>query len=70
MKKIIIIGCSGSGKSTLARKLGEITQLPVIHLDKLWWKPGWETVSCDEFDVLHQAAMAEPAWIMDGWRDR
>ena len=66
MKKVIVIGCSGSGKSTLARRLGQITQLPVVHLDRLWWKPGWETVSRDEFDVLHRAAMAESAWIMDG----
>lgn len=66
MKKIIVIGCSGSGKSTLSRQLGEITQLPVVHLDKLWWKPGWETVSCDEFDVLHRNALAEPFWIIDG----
>ena len=66
MKKVIVIGCSGSGKSTLARQLGEITGLPVVHLDKLWWRPGWETVSRDEFDILHQTAMAEPFWIMDG----
>lgn len=66
MKKVIIIGCSGSGKSTLARQLGQIIQLPVVHLDKLWWKPGWETVSREEFDVLHQAATDEPAWIIDG----
>ena len=66
MKKIIVIGCSGSGKSTLARKLGEVTQLPVVHLDKLWWKPGWETVTRDEFDILHRAAMEEPYWILDG----
>jgi adenylate kinase family enzyme len=66
MKKVIVIGCSGSGKSTLARRLGQITQLPVVHLDRLWWKPGWETVSRDEFDVLHRAAMAESAWIIDG----
>ena len=66
MKKIIIIGCSGSGKSTLSRQLGELMQIPVIHLDKLWWKPNWETASRDEFDVLHRAAMAEPTWIMDG----
>ena len=66
MKKIIVIGCSGSGKSTLSRKLSEITQIPVVHLDKLWWKPNWETVSRDEFDVHHRAAMEEPTWIMDG----
>ena len=40
-KRIIILGSAGSGKSTLATKLGEITGIPVIHLDRLFWNPGW-----------------------------
>ena len=39
--RIAVIGCAGSGKSTLAAKLGSSTGLPVIHLDQLFWKPGW-----------------------------
>ena len=66
MKRIMIIGCSGSGKSTLARQLGDILQIPVVHLDRLWWKPGWETVSREEFDKRHMAALSEPHWIIDG----
>ena len=66
MKRIIVIGCSGSGKSTLSRRLGQIMQIPVVHLDKLWWKPGWENISREEFDILHQAAMEGPTWILDG----
>ena len=31
----MVIGCSGAGKSTLARRLGEVTGLPVIHLDRV-----------------------------------
>ena len=41
MQRIIIIGCGGAGKSTLARKLGEVLDLPVVHLDQLFWKPNW-----------------------------
>ena len=66
MERVIIIGCGGAGKSTLARKLGEKTGLPVVHLDKLFWKPGWEQVSREEFDELHRQALAEDQWIMDG----
>ena len=66
MNKVIVIGCSGSGKSTLARSLGDLTKLPVVHLDRLWWQPGWETVSREEFDALHSAALEEPSWIIDG----
>lgn len=41
MKRISIIGSSGAGKSTFARRLGEITGLEVIHLDKIYWQPNW-----------------------------
>ncbi len=66
MERVMIIGCGGSGKSTLARKLGEKTGLPVVHLDKLFWKPGWVSLSREEFDKVHQAAIAEENWIIDG----
>jgi len=39
MKKILIIGSPGSGKSTLSKKLKEKLKLPLIHLDKIFWKP-------------------------------
>ncbi len=41
MKCIMIIG--GSGKSTLARRLGEITGLPVVRIDPMFY-----TVGCPE----------------------
>ncbi|WP_343388145.1 hypothetical protein [Candidatus Amarobacter glycogenicus] len=41
MKRVLIIGSGGAGKSTLARHLGEISGLPVIHLDAEHWRPGW-----------------------------
>ena len=66
MERIIIIGCGGAGKSTLARQLGEKLDLPVVHLDKLFWKPGWVQVSQEEFDALHRQALAEEKWIIDG----
>ncbi len=65
-KRIIIIGCGGSGKSTLAIKLGEKLSIPVIHLDKLYWRAGWKHVSMEEFDNLLQAELMKDSWIMDG----
>ena len=70
MERIMIIGCGGSGKSTLARQLGEKTGLPVIHLDKLFWRPGWVNLTREEFDVVHNAAIEEKKWILDGNFDR
>src|SRR5215469_16863437 len=40
VKRVLIIGRGASGKSTLALRLGELTGLPVIELDKLLWGPG------------------------------
>ena len=66
MERILIIGCSGSGKSTLARALGEKLDIPVVHLDQLWWKEGWENVTREEFDSRLAMAMNGDQWIIDG----
>ncbi len=36
-----MLGNCGSGKSTLARQLGAGLGLDVVHLDALYWRPGW-----------------------------
>lgn len=66
MKRVIIVGCGGAGKSTLARQLGEKTGLPVVHLDKLFWLPGWVERDKEEFDGILREEMAKDEWIMDG----
>ena len=66
MERIMIIGCGGAGKSTLARQLGEKLNLPVVHLDKLFWKPGWVESSREEIDEKICAELQKPRWIMDG----
>ena len=66
MERVMIIGCGGSGKSTLACLLGEKTGLPVVHLDKLFWKHGWVESSREEIDEKITSAMAEERWILDG----
>ena len=66
MERIIIIGCGGAGKSTLARQLGEKLNLPVVHLDKLFWKPGWVESTKDEIDAKIMEEMSKPKWIIDG----
>ena len=66
MQRILIIGCSGAEKSTLARRLGEKTDLPVVHLDALFWKPGWVESEREVFDAKVLAELEKPAWIIDG----
>lgn len=66
MKRVAIIGVSGSGKSWLAVRLGEVTGLPVYHLDQLNWQPGWQRMPGDEWRALQEELVEEPTWIIDG----
>lgn len=65
-RKILIVGCGGAGKSTLAVALGKKLALPVVHLDKLWWKPGWQSRTESEFDALLLPELEKPSWIIEG----
>ncbi len=66
MKKIVIIGSGGAGKSTLARKLGNILNIEVIHLDRLFWKPNWEGVPKAEQQKIQHKLVTRDTWIIDG----
>ena len=65
-KKVLVLGNGGAGKSTFASNMGARFSLPVVHLDRLWWLPGWVNRSREEFDGLLDAELAKPAWVMDG----
>lgn len=66
MRRIIIVGNGGTGKSTLSVKLGNILGLPVVHLDRLFWRPGWKSVPNAEFDALLAEEVRKDKWIIDG----
>jgi adenylate kinase family enzyme len=67
-RRIMICGPSNSGKSTLAVALGQKLGLPVVHLDILQHLPGtdWVPRPKEEFRRLHDAAILEEAWVMEG----
>ena len=48
-RRVIVTGLAGSGKSTFSISLAAKTGLPVIHLDLLFWKPGWVAPSETEW---------------------
>jgi adenylate kinase family enzyme len=66
MQRVAIVGPGGAGKTTFARQLGECTQLPVIHLDEHYWKPGWEPTPRDEWRAKQEQLLAADKWIVDG----
>lgn len=48
-ERSLIIGSPGSGKSTFAKQLSQKMNVPVFHLDKLFWKNNHETVNQEQF---------------------
>ena len=66
MKKILVIGSGGAGKTTLALRVGAITGLPVAHLDRLYWGPGWTMPDREAWLRRLENAMSESEWILDG----
>ncbi len=66
MKRILVIGTGGSGKTTVARRLAQRTGLPLIHLDALYWRSGWQPTPADEWRATVQSLISRDAWIIDG----
>lgn len=63
----MVIGVSaGVGKSTFARKLGEILNITVFHLDAYYWKPGWVEASIVEFQAAQEKIVKKEEWIVEG----
>ncbi len=65
--KIIIIGCPGSGKSTLTRKLCEMLNYPVLHLDKIYHIDNERHITREELkEKVYSFATENKDWIIDG----
>ena len=65
-RRIAVIGRGGAGKTTVALRLGRELGLPVVHLDRLYWGPGWQPVDPHVFGERQAAAIAGDAWVIDG----
>ena len=61
-----MLGPGGAGKSVLSRELAGITGLPLIHLDREFWKPGWDKPARAEWLAKLDTLLAGDAWIADG----
>ena len=66
MKKVLVIGSGGAGKSIFARQLGKLLNLDVIHLDALYWHPGWVETPRDDWRKVIEELVRRDAWIIDG----
>ena len=66
MQRIVILGNAGSGKSTLARALGKRLGVAVVHLDTLFWEPGWVEPDAAQFRERVRDALTTEAWVCEG----
>ncbi|MEP6697056.1 MAG: TIGR03086 family metal-binding protein [Pseudonocardiales bacterium] len=66
MQRIVVAGSGGAGKSTVAREIGTRLGLPVVHLDQLFWRPGWLETPRDEWAQVVRVMTARQHWVMDG----
>lgn len=66
MRRVLVIGISGAGKSRFSRALACKLGLPLIHLDKEFWQPGWNITPRPIWRAKVAELAARDAWIMDG----
>lgn len=69
VKRIAVIGPPGAGKSRLAGQLGAKLGLRILHLDRLYWKPGWVRTPHDEWVAAQRRELAGESWIVDAQYD-
>lgn len=69
MKRILVTGPIGAGKSSLAGELGRLLGIRVLHLDRLFWKPGWVATPRHEFEAMQRRELASDEWIVDAQFD-
>lgn len=66
MKKIIVIGCPGSGKSTFSKKINTILNLPLYHLDMMYYNEDSTHITGEEFLKKMSKIFEKESWIIDG----
>ena len=65
-RRILIIGSPGTGKSTLSNLLSHQMNLPLYHLDDIFWKNSISTISQQQFISEIQKIIMLNKWIIDG----
>lgn len=66
MDRIAVIGCGGSGKTYVARRLAEHLNLPLTHLDGVYYDADWNPLPQDDFADRQRELVARPRWLIEG----
>ncbi len=66
MERVVVVGPGGAGKSVLARRLGPACGLPVLHLDALFWGPGWNPTPPEVWRGVVEGLAVGDRWVIEG----
>jgi adenylate kinase family enzyme len=66
VNRVVVLGRGGAGKSALAARLGLLTGLPVIELDKHFWSGDLTPLPMDKWKALQRNLISADRWILDG----
>ncbi|MCY7340859.1 MAG: DNA topology modulation protein FlaR [Pseudonocardia sp.] len=66
MDRIAILGCGGSGKTHLAHQLAALLDLPLTHLDAVYYDRDWTPLPAEEFAARQRDLVAAPRWLIEG----
>ena len=65
--KIAVIGYSGSGKSTFAAQISKECDIPLLHLDTVYYTEGWGVRDTDErTEIINNFMSENDSWVIDG----
>ena len=65
--KIEICGYAGAGKSMLAKELGNLYNIPILHLDSINFEPNWVERDRNLLEEDIRKFMREnESWVIDG----
>ena len=69
IKRIAILGISGAGKTSFAKQLAHKINLPLYHMDSLYWQENWTLVPQEEWQKQEQQIIEKEKWIIEGYID-
>lgn len=64
--KILVAGYSSSGKSTFAKRLSKHNQIPVLHIDTIFFGPNWTKRDHETVEEEINQFMSNKSWVIDG----
>ncbi len=66
MRGVVIPGRGGAGKPAPARQLSDVTGIPAVELDALFWQPGPAPADPSRWAACQHELVQPDRWILDG----